>query len=94
MADFTTTTTTTEETGGAAVKLDHYDEAINLLARFAQQELPDGYTVILAFSQSESSMQLEGPDDIEGDDPPRGFAAACDLAREDYEEHLDQEGQQ
>ena len=75
------------------MKLDHYDEAINLLARFAQQELPDGYTVILAFSKSESSMQLEGPDDdIEGDDPPRGFVEACELAREDYEEHLDQEG--
>jgi hypothetical protein len=76
------------------VKLDQYDEAINLLARFAERNLPDGYTLILTFSKSESSMQLEGPDDdIEGDDPPRGFVDACELACEDYEEHLNQEGQ-
>ena len=78
------------------MKLDQYDEAINLLARFAEQSLPDGYTVILTFGKCEASMQLEGPDgdDIEGDDPPRGFVEACELAREDYEEHLDQEGKQ
>ena len=77
------------------MKLDQYDEAINLLARFAEQNLPDGYTVILAFSKIEASMQLEGPDDdIEGDDLPRGFVEVCELACEDYEEHLDQEGQQ
>ena len=74
------------------MKLDQYDEAINLLARYAEQNLPDGYTVILSFRRSEASMQVEGPDgdDIEGDDPSRGFANACEVACE----HAQEEGQQ
>lgn len=71
------------------MKLDQYDEAINLLARYAEETLPDGYTIILTFSKREASMQLEGPDDdIAGDYSPRGFAEACEVACEDYEEHL------
>ena len=74
------------------MKLDQYDEAINLLARFAEQNLPDGYTIILTFSKREASMQLEGPDDdIEGDYSPQGFVEACEVAREDWEEHLNEE---
>ena len=78
------------------MRLDQYDEAINLLARFAGQNLPDGYTVILSFRLGEASMQVEGPDgdDIEGDYSPQGFVEACEVAREDYEEHLNEEGQQ
>ncbi|MGL4831661.1 MAG: hypothetical protein ACRCWS_03640 [Propionibacteriaceae bacterium] len=74
------------------MKLDRYDEAINLLARYAKQNMPDGYTVILTFSKREVSMQLEGPDgdDIGGDDPPRWFADACEMACE----HAQEEGQQ
>ena len=50
------------------------------------------YTVILTFSKREVSMQLEGPDgdDIGGDDPPRWFADACEMACE----HAQEEGQQ
>lgn len=77
------------------MKLDQYDEAINLLARFAGQNLPDGYTIILTFSKREASMQLEGlDDDIDGDYSPRGFVEACEVANEDWEEHLNEEGQQ
>ena len=78
------------------MKLDRYDEAINLLARYAEQNLPDGYTVILTFSKREASMQLEKPDgdDIGGDYSPRGFVEACEVAREDWEEHVNEEGQQ
>lgn len=78
------------------MRLDQYDEAINLLAQFAGQNLPDGYTVILSFSRGEASMQVEGPDgdDIEGDDPPQGFIHAVEVACEHYEEHVNQEGQQ
>ncbi len=74
------------------MRLDQYDEAINLLARFAGQNLPDGYTVILSFRRSEASMQVEGPDgdDIEGDDPPQGFTHAVEVACE----HAQEEGQQ
>ena len=80
--------------------LDQYDEAINLLARYAKQNLPDGYTLILSFSRREASLQVEGPDgdDIEGGGAccspcHRGFVDACDVACEDRKEHLDQEGQ-
>jgi len=70
------------------VRLDPYDEAINLLARYAKQNLPDGYTIILTCSKREASMQLEGPDgdDIEGNDPPRGLPDACELACEHVQE--------
>ncbi len=71
------------------MKRDEYDEAINLLAQFARQNLPDGCTLILSFSRGEASMQVTGPDgdDIEGNEPQAGFAHAVEVAREHCEEH-------
>lgn len=73
-----------EPTGVADVKIDEYDEAINLLARFAAANLPNGHTLHLTFSKTEASMRVEGPDgdEIEVDDPPCGFVDHCDMAIE------------
>ena len=61
------------------MSLDEYDKAINLLAKYASENLPDGYTISLSFRQSESWMDIIGFDgkDIESEYSARGFVEAC-----------------
>ena len=84
------------------MRLDQYDEAINLLARYAEENLPDGYTIILSFRQTEAwmdIMQFNG-EKIDGDYSARGFVEACEVACEhnlaelDTVEEPEMEGQQ
>jgi len=84
------------------VRLDQYDEAINLLAEYASQNLPDGYTITLSFRQGESWIDIIGfnGEDIEAEYSARGFVEACEVACEHNLAELDQteepemEGQQ
>ena len=74
------------------MSLNEYDKAINLLAEYAKENLPDGYTIILSFRQTEAWMEIMefNGENIDGDYSPRGFVEACEVASEHNLAELDQ----
>ena len=60
-------------------------DAVNLLGEYAEQHLPDGFTITLEFRQSECCLSLEDEDvnDIEVmSDDGSMFRLACEDAQE------------
>lgn len=59
-------------------------DAINLLAEYAEKNLPAGYIIVLEFTDYECSLALvdEFGDEIDYSGEGGSFAAACWAARE------------